>query len=335
MTLKIGAGEYLEFPACSAFKMQSPGKRAANSYKDKVQMDGVVDVTFTDKPLLDVAGSMAYVAPSESLKEDGGENVMVCAISAAALALGDGDALALGEGDALALGDGDALALGDGDALALGDGDALALGEGEGDALALGEGEGDALALGEGEGDALALGEGEGDALALGDGDALVLGSGKAVGVGKEVGVGVCTGLADCEGRGRIVDEGVGVIEDLGITVGEGDCAGFGLSDRNGVVEGLGFGFGNEVGVGEAVRFGFVSGEGFAFNCGVATFTPLLHTSFLPERVQVYLKPLIIEVELTLAQLAPALTTPNAGEKFIETSKKVNESNFAVERTRT
>ena len=315
MTLKIGAGEYLEFPACSAFKMQSPGKRAANSYKDKVQMDGVVDVTFTDKPLLDVAGSMAYVAPSESLKEDGGENVMVCAISAAALALGDGDALALGEGDALALGDGDALALGDGDALALGDGDALALGEGEGDALA--------------------LGEGEGDALALGDGDALVLGSGKAVGVGKEVGVGVCTGLADCEGRGRIVDEGVGVIEDLGITVGEGDCAGFGLSDRNGVVEGLGFGFGNEVGVGEAVRFGFVSGEGFAFNCGVATFTPLLHTSFLPERVQVYLKPLIIEVELTLAQLAPALTTPNAGEKFIETSKKVNESNFAVERTRT
>jgi hypothetical protein len=33
-------------------------------------------------------------------------------------------------------------------------------------------------------------------------------------------------------------------------------------------------------------------------------------------------------MELTLAQLAPALTTPNAGEKFIETRKKINGSNF-------
>jgi hypothetical protein len=46
---------------------------------------------------------------------------------------------------------------------------------------------------------------------------------------------------------------------------------------------------------------------------GLTTFTPLLHTSLVPDLMQVYLIPAETVVNLSLLQLVPALATALAG----------------------
>ncbi len=54
---------------------------------------------------------------------------------------------------------------------------------------------------------------------------------------------------------------------------------------------GFGLGVGVGVGVGDGVGVGVGAGVGAGVGDGVGTLTPLLHTSFLPDLIQVYLKP--------------------------------------------
>jgi hypothetical protein len=76
----------------------------------------------------------------------------------------------------------------------------------------------------------------------------------------------------------------------MGVGVGEGVTVGVGVG------EGVGVG----VGVGVAVGVG----------AGVETFTPLLHTSFLPDLTQVYFNPLTVDVVPAFLQELPCLTAP-------------------------
>lgn len=66
---------------------------------------------------------------------------------------------------------------------------------------------------------------------------------------------------------------------------------------------------GRRVSVGEGVGDGVTEGLGV----GVATFTPLLHTSLVPDLIQVYLIPNEILVELTLVQVDPGFTAAFEG----------------------
>ena len=79
-----------------------------------------------------------------------------------------------------------------------------------------------------------------------------------------------------------------GVFVSIGVGVGE--------------VEGVGVG----VGVGEGEGVGVSEGVG----SGRETFTPLLQTNFLPDLMQVYFKPLTVDVVPTLVQELPCLTAP-------------------------
>jgi hypothetical protein len=77
------------------------------------------------------------------------------------------------------------------------------------------------------------------------------------------------------------------------------------------------------VGVGEAVRVGET--VGFGAGIGEATFTsiftPLLHASFFPDLMHVYLKPKDVFTCPCLLQANPALTAANAGSESEETKK--------------
>ena len=96
--------------------------------------------------------------------------------------------------------------------------------------------------------------------------------------VGVDVGVGACDGV---EGY-----EGVGVA--LGVAVGDGVCVGTGAVEA--LVEGL--------------REGVGVGLGFA---AATTRTPLFHTNFLPDLMQVKVFPLNTSLVPTLGQELPAL----------------------------
>ena len=54
---------------------------------------------------------------------------------------------------------------------------------------------------------------------------------------------------------------------------------------------GVGVDVGVGVGIGDGVGVGVGAGVGAGVGDGVGTLTPLLHTSFLPDLIQVYLKP--------------------------------------------
>lgn len=73
-----------------------------------------------------------------------------------------------------------------------------------------------------------------------------------------------------------------------------------------------------DVGVAVGVGVGATSavGEGVGVGVGLTfgtTFTPLFHTSFFPDLMQVYLTPLVVDVAPNLPQLCPLLTAANAG----------------------
>jgi hypothetical protein len=57
---------------------------------------------------------------------------------------------------------------------------------------------------------------------------------------------------------------------------------------------------------------GAADGVGDTEGFGVATFTPLSHTNFLPLFIHVYLTPLTVEVTPALLQVAPAFVAADA-----------------------
>ena len=83
-----------------------------------------------------------------------------------------------------------------------------------------------------------------------------------------------------------------------------------------GVGDTTGTGVGNKTGAGVGVSEGVGVAVGLA-----ATFTPLLQTSLLPDLMQVYFKPLTVEVVFNLGQASPALTAAFAKFKLIGRSK--------------
>jgi hypothetical protein len=83
---------------------------------------------------------------------------------------------------------------------------------------------------------------------------------------------------------------------------------------------------GRSVAEGDGVGVGATEG----LRVGLTTFTPLLHTSLVPDLMQVYLIPAETVVELSLLQAVPVLATALAGvmswtrksEAQIEASKR-------------
>lgn len=88
------------------------------------------------------------------------------------------------------------------------------------------------------------------------------------------------------------------------VGIGVGDTTGTGVGNKTGA------------GVGVSEGVGVAAGVGLA-----ATFTPLLQTSLLPDLIQVYFKPLTVEVVFNLGQVSPALTAAFAKFKLIGRSK--------------
>jgi TctA family transporter len=74
---------------------------------------------------------------------------------------------------------------------------------------------------------------------------------------------------------------------------------------------GVGVGVGVTVGVGVGITSGVGEGVGVGLTTGT-TFTPLFHTSFFPDLMQVYFTPLYVEVIPALVQLCPAFTAAEA-----------------------
>jgi len=83
---------------------------------------------------------------------------------------------------------------------------------------------------------------------------------------------------------------------------------------------GVGVGDTTGTGVGNTTGAGVGSADGFGVGLA-ATFTPLLQTSLLPDLIQVYFKPLTVEVVFNLGQASPALTAAFAKLKLIGKSK--------------
>ena len=81
---------------------------------------------------------------------------------------------------------------------------------------------------------------------------------------------------------------------------------------------GIGVGDTTGTGVGNSTGAGVGVAEGVDL---AATFTPLLQTSLLPDLMQVYFKPLTVEVVFNLGQVSPALTAAFAKFKLIGKSK--------------
>jgi hypothetical protein len=77
------------------------------------------------------------------------------------------------------------------------------------------------------------------------------------------------------------------------------------------------------VGVGVGITSGVGDGVGVGLTTGT-TFTPLFHTSFFPDLMQVYFTPLYVEVIPALLQLCPAFTAADAAEKFPATIRAVD-----------
>jgi di/tricarboxylate transporter len=65
--------------------------------------------------------------------------------------------------------------------------------------------------------------------------------------------------------------------------------------------------------VAEGVGVGVGVGETEGLRVGVTTFTPLFHTSLVPDLMQVYLIPAETVVDLSLLQLVPVLVAAVAG----------------------
>ena len=92
-----------------------------------------------------------------------------------------------------------------------------------------------------------------------------------------------------------------------GVEVGAGETLGEALGDAIGV----------ELGAAIGVALGVVLGA----DCRI--FTPLLHTIFFPDLMQVYLRPAEILVELSFEQLAPALTIAAEGDRTTTVKSRV------------
>ena len=85
---------------------------------------------------------------------------------------------------------------------------------------------------------------------------------------------------------------------------------------------GVGIGVTTGAGVANTTGAGVGVSEGVGVAVGLATtFTPLLQTSLLPDLIQVYFKPLTVEVVFNLGQVSPALTAAFAKFKLIGKSK--------------
>jgi hypothetical protein len=86
-------------------------------------------------------------------------------------------------------------------------------------------------------------------------------------------------------------------------------------------------GAGVEVGAGETL--GDALGEALGTALGVVLgadcriFTPLLHTNFFPDLMQMYLRPAEILVELSFEQLAPALTIATEGDRTTKVKSRL------------
>ncbi len=78
-----------------------------------------------------------------------------------------------------------------------------------------------------------------------------------------------------------------------------GLTVGVGVGDGDG--DGVGVGVGSGVAVGVGVGVGVATGAGFLIA------TPLFHTSFVPDLMQVNFLPLAVAVAPTFAHFAPAL----------------------------
>ena len=83
------------------------------------------------------------------------------------------------------------------------------------------------------------------------------------------------------------------------------EADGDGVADADGVGDGVAEADGVGDGAADAVCVGEATGAGVTV--GVATtFTPLLHTNFLPDLTQVNLYPLTFDVEFNFVQVPPA-----------------------------
>jgi hypothetical protein len=60
--------------------------------------------------------------------------------------------------------------------------------------------------------------------------------------------------------------------------------------------------------IGVSVGVGVGSTDGFGVGLA-GTLTPLLHTSFLPDLIHLYLRPFTVEVEFSFVHVAPAFVT--------------------------
>ena len=79
---------------------------------------------------------------------------------------------------------------------------------------------------------------------------------------------------------------------------------------------------GRRVSVGVGVGVGLIE--------GVTTFTPLFHTSLLPDLMQVYLIPDAVLVELSLVQADPGFTAASAG--VTNCMSKIDRHNIPISR---
>ena len=84
-----------------------------------------------------------------------------------------------------------------------------------------------------------------------------------------------------------------------GVGVGDGVADADGVGDGVADTDGVGDGVADADGVGEATGVGVTVGV-------ATTFTPLLHTNFLPDLTQVNLYPFTVDVEFTFVQVPPA-----------------------------
>jgi hypothetical protein len=83
----------------------------------------------------------------------------------------------------------------------------------------------------------------------------------------------------------------------------------------------VGAALGDALGAELGAAIGVALGE--ALGADWRIFTPLLHTSFFPDLMQVYLRPAEILVELSFEQLAPALTIAAEGDRTTTVKSRV------------
>ncbi len=75
-----------------------------------------------------------------------------------------------------------------------------------------------------------------------------------------------------------------------------------------GIGEAVGEAVGVAVGVAEGVGVGVAVGVGTGIGVGFFTATPLFHTNFFPDFMQVYLKPEVVLVCPNFLQMVPGFT---------------------------